>query len=72
MAALELRELGTTGLKVSYLSFGGSPLGNIYGNVNEEDVIASVHEAARLGINFFDVSPYIPFTYYHVFLSSFV
>ncbi|KAG0605706.1 hypothetical protein M758_9G081500 [Ceratodon purpureus] len=57
-AALELRELGSTGLKVSYLSYGGSPLGNIYGNVTEEDVIASVHEAARLGVNFFDVSPY--------------
>ncbi|KAG0605727.1 hypothetical protein M758_9G083200 [Ceratodon purpureus] len=56
-AALELRELGSTGLKVSYLSFGGSPLGNIYGDVKEEDMIASVHEAARLGINFFDVSP---------------
>lgn len=58
MATLERRELGATGLKVSYLSFGCSPLGNIYGDVNEEDVIASVHEAARLGINFFDVSPY--------------
>jgi aryl-alcohol dehydrogenase-like predicted oxidoreductase len=57
MATLERRELGATGLKVSYLSFGCSPLGNIYGDVKEEDVIASVHEAARLGINFFDVSP---------------
>lgn len=57
-AALERRELGATGLKVSYLSYGGSPLGNIYGDVKEEDVIASVHEAARLGVNFFDVSPY--------------
>ena len=57
---LGMRELGATGLKVSILGFGGSPLGNIFGSVKEEDAIASVHEAARLGINFFDVSPYYP------------
>lgn len=52
------RELGTTGLKVSSLSFGGSPLGNLYGAiVKEEDAIAAIHEAARLGVNLFDVSP---------------
>jgi len=57
------RELGATGLKVSSLSFGGSPLGNLYGEiVQEEDAIAAIHEAARLGVNLFDVSPYvIPF-----------
>jgi hypothetical protein len=54
---LGLRELGGTGLKISSLGFGGSPLGNLFGSVKEEDAIASVHEAARLGINFFDVSP---------------
>lgn len=53
------RELGNTGLKVSSLSFGGSPLGNLYGQiVREDDAIAAIHEAARLGINLFDVSPY--------------
>jgi L-galactose dehydrogenase len=55
---LGLRELGGTGLKISSLGFGGSPLGNLFGSVKEEDAIASVHEAARLGINFFDVSPF--------------
>ncbi|CAM6012011.1 unnamed protein product [Sphagnum balticum] len=55
---LGLRELGGTGLKISSLGFGASPLGNVFGSVKEEDAIASVHEAARLGINFFDVSPY--------------
>jgi hypothetical protein len=57
MAGLGLRELGATGLRVTSLGFGGSPLGNVFGNVKEEDAIASVHEAARLGINYFDVSP---------------
>lgn len=57
MAGLGLRELGATGLRVTSLGFGASPLGNVFGNVKEEDAIASVHEAARLGINYFDVSP---------------
>jgi len=53
-----VRGVGYTGLKVSSLGFGASPLGNVFGNVKEEDAIASVHEAFRLGINFFDTSPY--------------
>ncbi|KAG6553586.1 hypothetical protein Mapa_004500 [Marchantia paleacea] len=59
MVGLGLRELGATGLKVSCLGFGASPLGSVFGNkVTEEDAIASVNEAVRLGINFFDCSPY--------------
>lgn len=56
---LELRELGNTGLKVSCVGFGASPLGNVFGNVSLDDAIASVREAFRLGINFFDTSPYV-------------
>lgn len=59
MAGLGLRELGATGLRVTSIGYGCSPLGNIYGPVKEEEAIASVHEAARLGVNFFDVSPYV-------------
>ncbi|KAL2623645.1 hypothetical protein R1flu_003850 [Riccia fluitans] len=58
MVSLGLRELGGTGLKVSCLGFGASPLGNVFGTVKEEDAIASVNEAVRLGINFFDCSPF--------------
>lgn len=58
MAGIGMRELGCTGLKVSSLGFGASPLGNVFGTVKEEDAIASVHEAVRLGINYFDTSPY--------------
>lgn len=54
-----MRGVGSTGLKVSSLGFGASPLGNHYGgNMKEEDAIASVQEAFNLGINFFDTSPY--------------
>lgn len=59
MAGLGLRELGATGLRVTSIGYGGSPLGNLYGTVKEEEAIASVHEAARLGVNYFDVSPYV-------------
>ena len=59
MAKLELRELGNTGLKLSCVGFGASPLGNVFGTVSEEEANASVREAFRLGINFFDTSPYV-------------
>ncbi|CBI25068.3 hypothetical protein VitviT2T_003814 [Vitis vinifera] len=58
MTKLELRDLGTTGLMLSCVGFGASPLGNVFGLVSEDDAIASVREAFRLGINFFDTSPY--------------
>ncbi|KAJ4716043.1 L-galactose dehydrogenase [Melia azedarach] len=55
---LELRPLGNTGLRLSCVGFGASPLGNVFGPVLENDAISSVREAFRLGINFFDTSPY--------------
>ncbi|KAI4367161.1 hypothetical protein MLD38_022929 [Melastoma candidum] len=58
MATLDLRPLGNTGLRVSSVGFGASPLGKVFGDVSEEDAFAAVREAFRLGINFFDTSPY--------------
>lgn len=57
-AKLELRDLGNTGLKLSCVGFGASPLGNVFGPVSEEDANATVRKAFCLGINFFDTSPY--------------
>ncbi|ESQ53777.1 hypothetical protein EUTSA_v10027595mg [Eutrema salsugineum] len=57
-AKMELRPLGNTGLNVSAVGFGASPLGSHYGPVAEVDAVAAVREAFRLGINFFDTSPY--------------
>lgn len=54
---LELRPLGNTGLKLSCVGFGASPLGNVFGVVSESDAIATVRRAFSLGINFFDTSP---------------
>nr|ACJ84972.1 unknown [Medicago truncatula] len=55
---MELRELGRTGLKLSSVGFGASPLGNVFGSVSEEQANASVRIAFQSGINFFDTSPY--------------
>ncbi|WP_405590140.1 aldo/keto reductase [Streptomyces sp. NBC_01190] len=50
--------LGGTGLEVSELGFGASPLGAVHGAFAESDGIEAVHTALDLGICFFDVSPY--------------
>lgn len=50
--------MGKTGLKVSLVGFGASPLGNVFGQVSPEEAVASVRTALRLGINFFDTSPF--------------
>jgi L-galactose dehydrogenase len=51
-------QLGTTGIEVSEVGFGASPLGAVYGAFAEADGIAAVRTALDLGITFFDVSPY--------------
>lgn len=56
---LQLRSLGNTGLKLSSVGFGASPLGKVFGDVSEQDAFDAVREAFRLGVNFFDTSPYI-------------
>jgi len=56
-AVLPRRPLGATGLSVSVLGFGASPLGSVFEAIDEEEGVRAVHEAVRQGINFFDVSP---------------
>lgn len=55
---MKYRRLGQTDLDVSVLSYGASPLGGVFGNVNEDVGIRTVHTAVDHGINFIDVSPY--------------
>ncbi len=59
---MQYRPLGQTGLNVSVLSYGASPLGSVFRDVNENDGIRTVHTALDLGINFIDVSPYYGLT----------
>jgi L-galactose dehydrogenase len=55
---MEYRSLGKTGLKVSVLGFGASPLGDEFRKTTREERQRAVEAAIDAGINFFDVSPY--------------
>jgi L-galactose dehydrogenase len=59
---LQYRPLGQTGLLVSPIGFGASPLGDVFGTVTPEQGRATVHHAIDSGINLFDVSPYYGLT----------
>ncbi|HYO07542.1 MAG TPA: aldo/keto reductase [Tepidisphaeraceae bacterium] len=59
---MEYRPLGNTGLRVSALSYGASPLGSLFREVREADGIRAVHVSLDRGINFIDVSPYYGLT----------
>lgn len=58
LCALERRILGKTGLSVSALGFGCSPLGGVFRPVDKAECVGAVHAALDCGINFFDVAPY--------------
>ena len=55
---MQQRALGKTGLQVSVLGFGASPLGGVFEEVDEAEGARAVQGALELGINFFDVSPF--------------
>ncbi len=59
---MQYRTLGKTGLSLSVLGFGSSPLGGVFGDVGEADAVRTVHRAIELGINYFDVAPYYGIT----------
>ncbi|HEY4330378.1 MAG TPA: aldo/keto reductase [Phycisphaerae bacterium] len=59
---MEYRQLGSTDMKVSILSYGASPLGSVFREIDEEQGIKTVHTAIDLGINFIDVSPFYGLT----------
>ena len=58
MSDMIYRTLGKTGLKVSILGYGASPLGNEFGTTDPTEGQRAVHYAIERGINYFDVSPY--------------
>lgn len=55
---MKYNEIGSTGMRVSYLSFGASSLGGVFHDVRESEGIKAVFTAINSGINFIDVSPY--------------
>jgi len=58
MADMIYRELGRTGLKVSIVGYGASPLGAEFGQIDPAEGTRAVHCAIDHGINYFDVAPY--------------
>ena len=59
---MQTRPLGKTGLNVSVLGFGASPLGGVFGEIEAAEGVRAVHAAIELGINLFDVAPYYGLT----------
>ena len=59
---MRYKELGKTGLSVSIIGFGASPLGGVFGTVTPKQCTAAVQHAITSGINLFDVSPYYGLT----------
>lgn len=59
---MRYRELGRTGLSISILGYGASPLGGVFHEIDEAEGIRTVHTALDLGVNFIDVSPYYGLT----------
>ncbi len=52
------RPLGSTGLDVSILGFGASPLGEEFGPIDAAEGERAVHAALDQGVNYFDTAPY--------------
>lgn len=53
----ERRRLGSSGIDLTSLGFGGAPLGNLFSTVDESDAINALSAAYRSGIRYFDTAP---------------
>ncbi|MFN8007291.1 MAG: aldo/keto reductase [Terriglobia bacterium] len=57
MKALDLKPLGKSGIQVTRLGLGCASLGDLYGDISDEQASAVVHQAFQLGLNLFDTAP---------------
>jgi aryl-alcohol dehydrogenase-like predicted oxidoreductase len=55
---MDYRPLGKTGMQVSVIGYGASPLGNEFGEADFDECVRAVQLAIDSGITLFDVSPY--------------
>ena len=53
---MKYRSLGRTGWKISEISFGSWAIGGAWGEVNDEESLATLHAALDGGVNFFDTA----------------
>jgi aryl-alcohol dehydrogenase-like predicted oxidoreductase len=59
---MQYNTLGNTDLALSTLSYGASPLGSVFANIDSGQGIRTVHSAIDLGVNYIDCSPYYGLT----------
>jgi D-threo-aldose 1-dehydrogenase len=52
------RALGATGVQLTQLGFGGAPMGELTARLPEAEAIATVEQAYRSGVRYFDTSPW--------------
>lgn len=55
---MQTRLLGKTGLRLPFLGFGASSLGQEFGRVTPDEALKSVRVALDCGLNFIDTSPF--------------
>jgi D-threo-aldose 1-dehydrogenase len=55
---MNTKEIGTTGVRVTEVSFGCASIGNLYHAVSEDDVQAVLQAAWDAGIRYFDTAPH--------------
>ena len=53
---MQYRELGRTGWQVSEISFGAWAIGGSWGEVDDQESLAALHQAIDSGINFIDTA----------------
>ena len=53
---MEYRELGRTSLWVSAIGFGAWPIGGGWGDIDDEQAMATLHAAIDAGVNFIDTA----------------
>lgn len=56
-----LRDLGSTGLKVTELGFGGAPLGNLFRPLADADACATLEAGRAAGFGYWDTAPFYGF-----------
>jgi D-threo-aldose 1-dehydrogenase len=55
---MDTRRIGTTGLSVTEVGFGGGPIGGLFQEVTSEDAQAALAAGWDAGIRYFDVAPH--------------
>jgi len=55
---LPTRKLGSTGIELTTLGFGGASVGNLYKAISDEQADATINAALKAGVRYFDTAPH--------------